>query len=71
MKAPCLKAVIEPGTITVLRHAPSYGRDDWLLGPSALEYTDRALLHYCGVTPEFGGVVERALDRVSVSVYTD
>ena len=69
--APVLRDVIDMGAIAVHRRWTSYNRDNWVLGPSALLYSDRALLAYCQYTPEFGGIVERFNDEVLVKVFTE
>ena len=70
-RLPGARPVIALGTIQILNRWTSYNRDNWHLGAGALAYTDEALLAYCGYTPEFGGIVERFRDGVTVSVYTD
>jgi len=65
------KSVILPGSIEIQDSVTRYARRIYTLSAGAAEFTDQALLAYCGYTPEFGGMVERDSREVRVHVYTD
>lgn len=62
------KAVIEPGTIRILKQGYGSASSYFNLEPSAAQYTDAALLAWAGAR-YFGGSVERSPQFVTVRVY--
>lgn len=63
--------LILPGELHMIDQQTHYARRVYEFDSTALQFSDGALLTYCEYTPEFGGYVERAKDRVVVHVYTD
>ena len=62
------KAVIEPGTIRVLKQGYGSASRYYNLDPSADQYTDAALLAWAGAG-YFGGAVDRSPQFINVQVY--